>query len=173
MSYIFQLNITLNNGASYKISSNGNSLSVENLTNPEKSYTFDEYGKLIDHELESLVKNFDSFFDEIQVSNHVSEPTPPEFMTKSQIKSIMKEELIDKYFGLPDRSFHKYWIKDSKITSKWHFNKVVYLIRQHLIPLKFKSTFWNTRFFTDNDAHMQKFFIDLKKEIDDLIENQS
>lgn len=164
--------VVLENGTTYTITSNGHTLNVTNdIIND--TYIFKDDGEFTTSNYETALAAFKELIPENKDPNYVPEPTPPEFMTKSQIKAIIKDVDIEKYFGLPDRSFYKYWVKDSKITSKWHFNKVVYLIRQHLIPLKFKSTFWNTRFFTDNDAYMQKFFIDLKSEIDELIKNQS
>lgn len=169
----FDITITLNDGTNYKIISDGFTLNINNQ-NSGKIFTFDgtgEFSKDEDISIKNAIEQFDKIFSGESDLNYIPEPQPPEFMTRTQLKMIIKDSDIEKYFGFPDRSFYKYWVKNSQITSKWHFNKVVYLIKQNLIPIRFTRNFWNTYLFTKNDCHMQKYFIDLQSHMDELIAN--
>lgn len=98
-------------------------------------------------------------------------PEPELFITQTQLKCILTDSQIAKYLPEADRSFFKYWVKGSPVYRKWHFHKVVYIIREHSIPLRFTSRFYENIWFTKNDGYNQKFFLNLKQEIDDRLKN--
>lgn len=174
-----KLDITLeiDNQTDKTISFDGINLTIYD-PKTSKTYTFHPNGdidflvdprKILEDELDDY-----SFLDDSEtIENLKLPPSPPELMTLTQIRGIMQDKYIDEFLGLPDRSFHKYWIKNSPITNKWHFNKVIFLIRHNKIPLRFTSYFWNNYFYTKDAGYLQTLFSNLKTEVDELIKNQS
>jgi hypothetical protein len=161
MSFNSQKTIILNNGTIYSFSSDGNLLII--TINNEHSYLLKEDGSLTDLQ------------DQINKIKRLANKRPylPEYMTLTQIRGIIKDSYIEKYFGSPDRLYHRYWIKGSPIISQWEFKNVLQIIRDNQIPIRFTTYFWSSEFYLKDDEHMQTFFIALKDEIDELIKNQS
>lgn len=104
-------------------------------------------------------------------SDVAPEPIPELFITKTQLKCILTDSQISKYLPEADKSFFKYLAKNTWVYRKWNFDKVINIIREHSIPLRFTSRFYENYFFTKNDGYNQKFFIQLKQEIDDKLNN--